>query len=60
VKAKIKAAMKHPKMRFGQIRLSIQERKGSVDYSKVRELKGVDLEQYRKPSTEYLDIRFSK
>lgn len=59
IKAKIKTTMNHPRMRFGQIKAAFQERKGSIDYSRVRELRGVDLEPYRKPSTEYLDIRFS-
>lgn len=27
------------------------ERRGAVDYSKIKELKGVDLEKYRKPSS---------
>lgn len=31
-------------------------RRGSVDYSKVEELKGVDLEKYRKPETRFFKI----
>lgn len=34
-------------------KLTKVERKGSVDYAKVPELKGVDLEQYRKAGSEY-------
>jgi hypothetical protein len=34
----------------GGIQLSKSMRKGLVDYEKIPELKGVDLEQYRKPS----------
>lgn len=33
------------------------ERKGSIDYKKVPELKGVDLEQYRKNSSEYWSLK---
>jgi putative phage-type endonuclease len=36
------------------------ERAGSVDYSKVPELKGVDLEQYRKKGTSYYQIKIEK
>ena len=36
------------------------ERKGSVDYGKVPELKTVDLEQYRKKGTTYKKITFEK
>lgn len=34
-------------------KLTKVERKGSVDYAKVPELNGVNLEQYRKPSSEH-------
>lgn len=36
------------------------ERKGSVDYKQISELDGVDLEQYRKPSTTYQKISYEK
>lgn len=35
-------------------------RKGDVEYQKIPELKGVDLEPYRKPSTTYVKISSSK
>lgn len=35
------------------------ERKGTVDYKKVPELEGVNLDQYRKPSTQYWTIKRS-
>jgi putative phage-type endonuclease len=60
LKEGIRNAMKHTRVRFGNMRASILERKGNVDYRLVKELRGVDLEQYRKPNTKYLDIRFSK
>lgn len=40
----------------GGVVLRRSERKGSVDYAKVPELKGVDLDNYRKPSSEYWRI----
>lgn len=33
------------------------ERKGNVDYSQIPELKGIDLEAYRKPSTTYWQVK---
>lgn len=33
------------------------ERKGSVDYGKIPELQGVDLERYRKKSTSYWSVK---
>jgi len=36
------------------------ERVGSVDYKKVPQLDGVDLEQYRKPSSTYQRISYEK
>jgi putative phage-type endonuclease len=35
-------------------------RKGSVDYKKIENLKDVDLEQYRKPASTYQKISYSK
>lgn len=39
------------------VRAILTERKGSVDYSKIPELKGVDLDQYRKKPSQYWQIR---
>jgi len=39
------------------VKVSKVVRKGSVDYKSIPELKGVDLEQYRKKPSEYLCIR---
>lgn len=38
----------------GPFKCMYVERKGSVDYKKIPQLKGVDLEQFRKQSTRYL------
>ncbi|MBS9780923.1 MAG: YqaJ viral recombinase family protein [Gammaproteobacteria bacterium] len=36
--------------------IHLMTRKGNVDYSKIEVLKDIDLEQYRKPSTQYYRI----
>lgn len=33
------------------------ERKGAVDYSKIKELEGVDLEKYRKKPTSFIQVK---
>lgn len=43
----------------GGVRLIRSTRKGSIDYSKVP-LEGIDLEQYRKPDSEYFQLRMVK
>ena len=40
----------------GGITLSCTERKGNVDYSKIPELQGIDLEHYRKAGSTYWKI----
>ncbi len=41
------------------IKVAEIERKGSVDYSAIPDLKGMDLEPYRKPSSKYFKITLS-
>ena len=41
---------------FG-IKVSKHDRLGAIQYDKIKELKSVDLEKYRKPSSEYWSIR---
>lgn len=41
------SAAKHPRLVCAGIRLSQQSRAGNVDYKKIPELRGVDLDQYR-------------
>lgn len=43
-------------LRGGGITLTRTERKGSVDYSKIPELQGIDLEPYRKAGSSYWKI----
>jgi len=40
----------------GCLKVVTVERKGAIDYKKVPELEGVDLEPYRKKSTEFIKI----
>ena len=44
------------KDKIGQLTVSKIERKGAVDYKKIPELKGVDLEQFRKKPTNFWKI----
>lgn len=50
----------HTKTKVGRLTVSREIRKGSIDYAKVGELKGVDLEQYRKEPTSFVTIRIEK
>jgi putative phage-type endonuclease len=50
LKKAILAKTEASKAKFYGLRLLRTSRKGAVDYSKVKELSGVDLEVYRKPS----------
>lgn len=43
----------HPRCIVSGIKITKQERAGSVDYSKIPQLKDVDLAQYRKPGTSF-------
>lgn len=42
------------------ISVTMQERVGAVDYSKIEVLKGIDLDAYRKPSTKFPKITETK
>lgn len=53
LKKEIEAELTHPKMRVGPIRFTEVERQGAIDYKKVPELKGVNLELYRKAGSKY-------
>ena len=39
------------------VTLTKVERKGGIDYSSIPELKDIDLEKYRKKSSEYIQIK---
>lgn len=50
LRKKILEKASHSRTRIGDIKVYKESRKGSVDYSSIPELGGVDLEKYRKPS----------
>ena len=53
----IKASGDADKTDFEFLTVTKSSRAGSVEYKNIPELKGVDLEKYRKPSTEYFLIK---
>lgn len=53
LREKIMTAVNKPKMFACGVTFVQQERAGAVDYKKIPELKGVDLEKYRKPPTKF-------
>ena len=53
----IKGFVKDGKAMCNGYSLAWTERKGNVDYGKIPELIGLDLEKYRKPSTSYFTIK---
>lgn len=52
--------MKHKRMTGSGVKIFPTLRKGSVEYSNIPELKAVDLELYRKPSTEFYSFKLIK
>jgi putative phage-type endonuclease len=56
----IKSYVPEGKATCGEYSLQWVERKGAVDYGKIPELKGVNLDQYRKPPTTYFTIKEPK
>lgn len=49
--AKLKEVSEGKPSMYGSFSYAFIERKGSIDYSLIPELKSVDMEQYRKPPT---------
>jgi putative phage-type endonuclease len=52
----IDSGLKHPKTRVGAFKVQRVSRKGNVDYKKVPELKGVDLEPYRGEAVTFVQV----
>jgi putative phage-type endonuclease len=52
LRKKILEKVSHSRSRIGEIKVYSQRVKGRVDYEAIPELKAVDLEKYRKPSSE--------
>lgn len=45
---------------WGAVQIIRSIKKGTIDYKKVPQLKGLDLEKYRRPSSEVASVRFKK
>jgi putative phage-type endonuclease len=56
LKEKIKSSIK-TKTKCGDFKVQWVEKKGNIDYSKIEELKSIDLDAFRKESTKYLVIK---
>ena len=50
----------HARTKIGSLTITRSMRSGNVDYAKIKELKGVDLEQYRKQPGPVVTIRVGK
>jgi hypothetical protein len=60
IKQKLDELVQEDKAKFYGLSLTRGERVGSVDYGKIPELKGVDLERYRKSPVKVLTIKVSE
>lgn len=47
----------HPRVRCGDVEIIKRTRKGSIDYSKVPDLAGVDVEKFRNPEITYFEVK---
>ncbi len=54
------AASVHALVQIGDMTISKVVRKGAVDYAKVEALKGVNLDLYRKPASQFQTIKLGK
>jgi len=57
LKSEIVLRMDHPRMHCDGLKIYSAFRKGAVDYKKIPELKGVDLEKYRKKGSASVTFR---
>lgn len=53
----IEAYKDKPRVQYGRVQIIRTIRKGTIDYAKVPVLKGVDLDKYRKPSSEVVTVK---
>lgn len=56
LKKQIEQQVAHRRARFYGLRVTRSTRRGAIDYSKVTQLDGVDLEQFRKKSIEVVSV----
>ena len=57
IEEKLKSMMKANQVQCNDFELKWSDRKGSIDYAAIPELKKVNLENYRKPSTQIFSVR---
>lgn len=57
VKKLLSANPTHPRMIIGRVSVDRVVRRGSIDYKRVPELGGVDVEKYRKESTTFYTVK---
>lgn len=60
LKSKIVLSADGNRIRCAGVQVMPVTRKGNVDYAKVPELRGIDLEKYRKKASLYIDVRLTK
>lgn len=60
LKAEIVAYVGKQRARCNGVQIMPIIRKGNIDYEKIPALKGLDLEQFRKKASEYIDVRIMK
>jgi putative phage-type endonuclease len=60
LKEAILSKLHHPRIRACGVKVYRSSRKGAVEYNKIPELRGVNLEIYRKPASEYFTISLDK
>lgn len=60
LRTKLVSNAKHKRMKVGPVKLTQVMRKGNIDYKSIPELKGLNLEPYRKKGSEYWQITCAK
>jgi putative phage-type endonuclease len=57
LKKEILDGLEHPRCKVGDAKIQKITKLGLIEYGKIEALQGMDLEPYRKPPTEYWEIR---
>jgi len=60
IREEISKAATHARINVGRLKVTRVTRQGTIDYKAIEELKGVDLERYRKGGTSSLTFTISK
>lgn len=60
LKVELERICTHARTRIGRLSLTKVVKAGSIDYSAIPEIKGIDTEKYRKPDTSYVTIKVQK